>query len=99
MAPDYSECTWSVCVCFAWFLVIRFREMCTDWRDFGAYLAAYLAEQQLPLYSTSRIIEVATADRTMTILQNENMHIYIYIYIYIYIAFLAQCIRKGRVCL
>jgi len=75
MAPDYSECTWSVCVCFAWFLVIRFREMCTDWRDFGACLAAYLVEQQLPLYSTSKIIEVGTADRTTTILKNENMHI------------------------
>ena len=36
MAPIYSECTYKVCVCFMWLLVARFREMCAEWRVFGA---------------------------------------------------------------
>jgi len=32
MALIYSECTYSVCVCFVWILTTGFREMCADWR-------------------------------------------------------------------
>jgi hypothetical protein len=72
-----------VCVCFTWLLVTRFREMCADWRVFGACLAVYLFEQQLPLYCIRMIVEDRSDNRTKTLLQMKRF-IYIYIHIYIY---------------
>jgi len=43
-------------------------------------LVAYLVEQQVLLYNTSRIIEDGAANRTMTILQkNGCIHVYVYL--------------------
>jgi len=57
--------------------VTKFRETCADGRGFLVpLLAVYLVKQQLPLYSTGRIIADGTANRKMTILQ---MNSYMYI--------------------
>jgi len=59
------------------------------------HLALYLVEQQLPLYSRSRITEDGTADKKITTLQiNRYIYTHIYIYTYIYISFPAKCMLK-----
>ena len=86
------ECTYSVCVSrvFWW----RDSEKCAltgVWQL--SVLAVYLLEQQLPLYSLSRIIEDDTVIRTMISLQMNSslslslslaLSLSLYIYIYIY---------------
>ena len=77
--PIYFECSYSVCVCvcfsrgFWW----KDSEKCALTGKFlVSHLTLYVVEQQLPLYSRSRIIEDGAADNKMAILQ---MNIYIYI--------------------
>ena len=59
------------------------------------HLTLYVVEQQLPLYSRSRIIEDGAADNKMAILQM-NIYICICIYIHIYIIIFSRVMHVER---
>jgi len=83
ISPIYSECSYSVCVCVSRGFWWQDSEKCAlTGRFLVPHLKLYVVEQQLPLYSRSRIIEDGTTDNEMTILQidiTDRTDTYIYV--------------------